>query len=108
MEGQICVSELATMGCANEPTVRIRGGYGEDTVRLPGAPQPARGQCQIKWLRLPAGECVSAKAGKLAAFSGSADEFDPGMVEGKEFEDEAGLVPVAVGLEGEGLGSGVG
>ena len=59
-------------------------------MRLPCAPRPAFWQCQIKWLRFPAGERVLAKAGKLAAFAGSPDEFDPGMGEGQEFEDEAG------------------
>jgi len=33
--------------------------------------------------------------------NGSSDEFDPGLVEGEELEDEEGLIAIAVGAAGE-------
>jgi hypothetical protein len=81
LEGQICVSELATIGSADEPTVWIRRGYGG--APLCAAAPLARG-VKLNGFAIPAGERVSAKADKLAAFPGSADQFDPGMVEGEE------------------------
>jgi hypothetical protein len=34
---------------------------------------------------------------------GSSDRFDPGLVEGEQFEDEETFIPAAIGLAGEGL-----
>jgi hypothetical protein len=46
---------------------------------------------------------VLEPGGWPAGNNGSSDEFDPGSVEGEQFEDEETFIPAAIGLAGEGL-----
>jgi hypothetical protein len=52
--------------------------------------------------RVPAAPELTPRA-NTAFFWVSSDEFDPGLLEGEQFEGEEGLVPIALGLAGAGL-----
>jgi len=65
--GPVCISSLASMGYAVEPTVWIWCGYGEDTAGVPCAPGSDSGHGQTKspglksrncWFQMPEGSAA--------------------------------------------------